>query len=142
MPDFTLTATVSAPYEATVARVRELLADAGFGVLTEIDLQATLHAKLGVEMPPQVILGACRPQLAHQALQADPRVAALLPCNVVVAADGEGRTRVEALDPAVMEAISDAPDLRPLMKDARERLAGVLASLTDGTDHTEAPDAP
>ncbi|MGW4550749.1 DUF302 domain-containing protein [Streptomyces violaceorubidus] len=139
MTDFTMSATVAAPYAATVARVRELLGDAGFGVLTEIDLQATLHTKLGVRMPPQVILGACRPHLAHQALEADPRVAALLPCNVVVASEGERRTRVEVLDPDVMRSLSDAPALKAVAAEARERLTGMMAELTD--DDTEARDA-
>lgn len=128
MTDFTLSETVPTPYDETVARVRELLADAGFGVLTEIDLQATLRAKLGVELPPQVILGACRPALAHQALQADPRLAALLPCNVVVAAEADG-TRVEVLDPAVMTSFSDAPALAALAAEARDRLSGMMEAL-------------
>ncbi|MCA1982251.1 DUF302 domain-containing protein [Nocardioides nematodiphilus] len=127
MTDFTLSATVGAPFEATVERVRLLLADAGFGVLTEIDLAATLHAKLGVEVPAQVILGACRPQLAHQAMQIDPRVAAMLPCNVVVADAGEGRTRVEVFDPEVMMGFS--ADLAAVADDARARLQGMLAAL-------------
>ncbi len=127
MTDFTLSATVGAPVEATVERVRHLLSDAGFGVLTEIDLAATLHAKLGVEVPAQVILGACRPQLAHQAMQIDPRVAAMLPCNVVVADAGEGRTRVEVFDPEVMMGFS--ADLAAVADDARARLQGMLAAL-------------
>jgi uncharacterized protein (DUF302 family) len=134
MSDFTLTVTVPAPYGATVEKVRGLLADAGFGVLTEIDLAATLRAKLGVELPPQVILGACRPPLAHQALQADPRVATMLPCNVVVAAEGDERTRVEVFDPAVMTSFSDA--LADVAADARERLSTMLAALA-----AEVPDA-
>ncbi|MEC9053280.1 MAG: DUF302 domain-containing protein, partial [Actinomycetota bacterium] len=77
-PGYTLSARSSQGYDETVERVRDLLADAGFGVLTEIDLKATLKAKLDVDVAPQVILGACRPQLAHQALAADPSVAALL----------------------------------------------------------------
>lgn len=130
MTDFTLSATIAAPYDAAVAQVRELLADAGFGVLTEIDLQATLRAKLDVEISPQVILGACRPQLAHRALEVDPRVATMLPCNVVVAAHGEDRTRVEVFDPATMTAFSDAASLDVVASEARERLAGMLAALT------------
>ena len=129
MTDFTLTVTVADQYQPTVERVRSLLGDAGFGVLTEIDLSATLRAKLGVEVPPQVILGACRPQLAHQALQADPRIAAMLPCNVVVASEGESRTKVDVFDPVVMTSFSDAPGLGAVAEEARERLAGVLAAL-------------
>eukprot|EP01032_Pedospumella_encystans_P005849 gene5849-6989_t len=92
MADYTLSITTERPYEETVTAVREQLAEAGFGVLTEIDLRATLKAKLDVDVPPQVILGACRPQLAHQALQAEPSIAALLPCNVVVRSVGETTT--------------------------------------------------
>ena len=88
-----------------------------------------MRTKLGVETPPQVILGACRPQLAHQALLADPRLATTLPCNVVVAAEGEGRTRVEAFDPAVMTSFSDAAGLAEVAAEAHERLAGMMKAL-------------
>lgn len=134
--DFTMRTTVPASYDATVGRVRALLADAGFGVLTEIDIRATLQAKLDVQVPAQVILGACRPQLAHRALQADPRIAALLPCNVVVADEGEGRTRVEVLDPAFMVSIAPDPELGAVAADARTRLAGMMDALnrTDTAD--------
>lgn len=136
MTGFTLSATVDEPYAETLARVRELLVDAGFGVLTEIDLQATLRAKLDVEVPPQVVLGACRPQLAHRALELEPRVATMLPCNVVVAAEGEGRTRVEVFDPAVMTAFS--ADLADVASEARTRLSGMLAALTRGVEDSDA----
>ncbi len=135
MTDFTLSATVAAPYDDTVERVRGLLADAGFGVLTEIDMAATLRAKLGVETEPRIILGACRPPLAHQALIADARVATMLPCNVVVAASGEGTT-VEVFDPAVMTAFS--PALADVAREARERLSGMMSTLTS---ELEDPDA-
>lgn len=133
MPGYTLTARSTQGYDATVARVRELLADAGFGVLTEIDLKATLKAKLDVDVTPQVILGACRPQLAHQALAADPSVAALLPCNVVVRADGDGAV-VEAFDPQTMVSMTEATDaVREVATDARERLLGVMSRVEDGS---------
>jgi len=135
MTDYTMSTTVDRPYDTTVTRVRELLADAGFGVLTEIDLRATLQAKLGVDIPSQVILGACRPPLAHQALQADPRVATLLPCNVVVTDEGD-RTRVEVLDPEMMTSFS--PDLAAVAGDARTRLSAVLSVLTDHQESTDA----
>ena len=128
MTDFTLTGTVPSSYEDTVARVRELLAEAGFGVLTEIDLKATLRAKLDVEIAPQVILGACRPQLAHRAVEADPRFAALLPCNVVVAEEAAG-TRVEILDPAVMSGLSPSDAVAEVAAEARERLVGMMDAL-------------
>jgi uncharacterized protein (DUF302 family) len=138
MTDFTLSATVEAPYAATVERVRGLLADAGFGVLTEIDLRATLQAKLGVEVSPQVILGACRPQLAYAALRADPRIAAMLPCNVVVAAEGESRTRVEVFDPVAMMSFSDVAGLAEVAADARARLTGMMAAVTSGGERPDA----
>lgn len=136
MTDFTMSTTVDTPFGATLARVRDLLGDAGFGVLTEIDLAATLHTKLGVEVPPQVILGACRPQLAHQALQVDPRIATLLPCNVVVAAESATRTRVETFDPHLMIGFNS--DLAEVAQEARDRLSAMMATLTD---EQETPDA-
>lgn len=128
--EFTMSTTVTTSYDVTVARVRELLGDAGFGVLTEIDLQATLLAKLGVEVPAQVILGACRPQLAHRALQVDPRIATLLPCNVVVTAIDPQRSRVEVFDPAFMATIAPDPELGAVAADARARLTGMMDALT------------
>ena len=134
--DFTLTATLATPYDDTVARVRDLLGEAGFGVLTEIDIRATLKAKLGEDVPAQLILGACRPQLAHRALQVEPRIATLLPCNVVVADAGEGRTRVEVLDPAFMATIAPDPELAEVAADARARLTGMMEALTGQTGAT------
>lgn len=132
MAEYTLSATVHRPYAQTVDAVRSELAAAGFGVLTEIDLQATLKAKLDVDVGPQIILGACRPQLAQQALQADPSVAALLPCNVVVRALDNSTTLVEAFDPDAMTSFvgPDAADtLRVVAADARRRLTTALTAL-------------
>lgn len=129
MAEFTMSATIGAPYDDAVARVREGLAEAGFGVLTEIDLKATLKAKLDVDVPPKVILGACRPQLAHEALGIDPRVAALLPCNVVVSADGDGRALVEIMDPNVMPEFTGTAALAGVAADARDRLGRMLEAL-------------
>jgi uncharacterized protein (DUF302 family) len=131
--DFTLSTTLTMSYDETVARVRALLGEAGFGVLTEIDIRATLRAKLGEEVPAQVILGACRPQLAHRALQAEPRMAALLPCNVVVADAGEGRTRVEVLDPGFMATLTPDAEVAEVAADARARLTGMMEALTGQT---------
>ena len=131
MTDYTLGAAIDLPYEDAVARVRALLTDAGFGVLTEIDLAATFRAKLGIEVPPRVILGACRPQLAHRALEADPRIATMLPCNVVITYGTDALTRVEVLDPAVMTSFSDGQELAVVAAEARERLSAMLAALTD-----------
>jgi uncharacterized protein (DUF302 family) len=129
----TLTTTLAAPYDESVARVREALADQGFGVLTEIDIRATLKTKLDVDVASQVILGACRPELAHRALQAVPSVAALLPCNVVVRDLEDGTTLVEAVDPDAMMSVVEDPDgeLAAVAADARTRLDAALAALTE-----------
>jgi uncharacterized protein (DUF302 family) len=132
MPDYTLSTTVQRDYEETVQAVRESLAEAGFGVLTEIDLQAVLKAKLDVDVAPQIILGACRPQLAHQALQADPSIAALLPCNVVVRGIDDATTIVEAFDPNAMVSFAGADGsdvLGTVATEARQRLQTALTSL-------------
>jgi len=98
-------------------------------VLTEIDMQATLKAKLGVDIAPQVILGACRPPLAHAALQVEPSIGLLLPCNVVVRAIDGDRTRVETIDPDIMVSVAGNPDLQPVATEARTRLTAALHSL-------------
>jgi uncharacterized protein (DUF302 family) len=128
--DYTLSTTLALPYDDAVAATREALADQGFGILTEIDLAATMKAKLDVDLPPQVILGACRPPLAYEAIQVDPSIAAVLPCNVVVRSLDEGTTVVEAFDPAVMMGMSDRPALGRVAADARQRITAALAALT------------
>jgi uncharacterized protein (DUF302 family) len=139
MSSYTMSTTLDRPYDETVAAVREQLAEAGFGILTEIDLRETLKKKLDVDVAPQVILGACRPQLAHQALEVEPSIAALLPCNVVVRALDDTTTVVEAFDPDVMMSVglgdADGPTgdaIRSVATDARERLSAALAAL-EGT---------
>ena len=127
---YTLGTTVDRPYDETVRAVRDALEAQGFGVLTEIDLRATLQQKLGVDVPPQVILGACRPPLAYEALQADPSIATVLPCNVVVRAIGDTSTVVEAFDPRAMTGLSGDGALDSVAADARRRLTAVLAALT------------
>ncbi|MGA8248765.1 MAG: DUF302 domain-containing protein [Nocardioides sp.] len=129
MATYTLRSEVSLPYETAVAETRAALAEQGFGVLTEIDLAATLNAKLGVDLPPQMILGACRPPLAYEAIQADPAIATVLPCNVVVRSAAAGTTVIEALDPAAMLGLGDDSALEAVASDARERLEAVLATL-------------
>ena len=139
MSSYTISTTLDRPYDETVAAVREQLSEAGFGILTEIDLRETLKKKLDVDVAPQVILGACRPQLAHQALEVEPSIAALLPCNVVVRALDDTTTVVEAFDPDVMMSVglgdADGPAgdaIRSVATDARERLSKALASM-EGT---------
>jgi uncharacterized protein (DUF302 family) len=120
--------TLDAPFGEAVGRVRAALARQGFGVLTEIDVTATMQAKLGEQMEDYVILGACNPPFAHQALGIDRSLGLLLPCNVVVrAADGE--TVVEALDPQVMVTLTGRPELKPVADEVTRRLAAALAEL-------------
>jgi uncharacterized protein (DUF302 family) len=127
---------VDSPYEETVALVREALAAQGFGVLTEIDVQATLRDKRGVEMEPYVILGACNPDLAHRALEIDRAIGVLLPCNVVVTGTG-ARTKVQIFDPLLMATVTGREELHPIAAEADQRLSGVLAALPQAG----APDA-
>ncbi len=130
MATFTLSATLPRSYDDAVEAVRAALGEQGFGILTEIDLKATLKAKLDVDVAPQVILGACRPALAHEALGVDPSIAAVLPCNVVVRALDEGTTLVEAFDPDAMMGLADNAALHAVAADAKERLTAALAALT------------
>ena len=126
---YALSTTVAKPYDETVETVKAALGEQGFGVLTEIDLKATLKKKLDVDVPAQVILGACRPPLAYASLQAEPSVGLLLPCNVVVRETEHG-TVVEAVDPQTMVALTDNGDLQPVADEAKERLEKALASLS------------
>jgi uncharacterized protein (DUF302 family) len=122
--------TVPLPYDHTVARVREELQKAGFGVLTEIDVQATLKKKLDVEFRPYVILGACNPPFAHQALTAERDIGLLLPCNVIVyAGDEPGTSVVAALDPVEALALTGRADIATLAAEVRSRLARALDAL-------------
>ena len=127
---YALSTTVVRDFTETLEATRAALADQGFGVLTEIDLSATLKEKIGVDVPPQVILGACRPPLAYAALQAEPSIGLLLPCNVVVRDTGDGATVVEAVDPSVMETLTHNDKLADVSADARQRLQAALDSLT------------
>jgi uncharacterized protein (DUF302 family) len=118
---------VPASYEDAVALVREALARKGFGVLTEIDVKATLKKKLDVDFRPYVILGACNPQLAHQALTAERAIGLLLPCNVVVyASDAPGRSVMAVLDPVAQLGATGRDDIRPIAEQVRALMQGVL----------------
>lgn len=132
---YALSTTVTGPYDETVTRVRAALAEQGFGVLTEIDIQATMKAKLDADVAPQVILGACRPPLALAALQAEPSIGLLLPCNVVVRSLDDTTTIVEAVDPQMMVSMTDNPALQVVADDAASRLGLALTGL-DGTPLT------
>ena len=121
--------TVGLTHDEALARVTEGLAKEGFGVLTEIDVAATLKKKLGLDIPPYRILGACNPQFAHRALQAEPQIGALLPCNVVVRNDAEGHTLVEVMDPAAVMSLVGRAEIVPIAAEVRQRLERVLAAL-------------
>jgi uncharacterized protein (DUF302 family) len=126
---YALSTTVRTPYDETVEAVKAALGEQGFGVLTEIDMKATLKTKLDVDVPAQVILGACRPPLAYASLQREPSIGLLLPCNVVVR-EAEDGTVVEAVDPQTMVSMTDNGDLQEIADEAKERLEKALASLS------------
>lgn len=121
--------TVEMPFETALERAREALQREGFGVLTRIDVQATLKEKLGAEVPPFVILGACNPPLAHRALEIEPQVGLLLPCNVVVRDLGGGKVRVEAINALAMMSLFPVAGLEPVARQVNERLSRVVAAL-------------
>jgi len=116
-------------YDEVVARVTELLAGEGFGVLTEIDVQATLKKKLDVDVKRYVILGACNPPLAHRALTAEPDIGVLLPCNVCVSERDGGGTRVAAMNPVAAFDLIGNPGVAPIADDVRGRLQRVIDAL-------------
>lgn len=126
--DYGYSVRTSLPFAGAAARVREALKEQGFGVLTEIDVQATMREKLGQEMGGYLILGACNPPLAHRALTADSSIGLLLPCNVVIRAEA-GQTVVEALDPQTMVTITGEPALKPIAAEAASRLQAALSAL-------------
>ena len=122
------TVLIDDPVAEAVPKVKDALKAQGFGTLTEIDVQATLKEKIDADVDPYVILGACNPRLAHRALQLEPDVGLLLPCNVVVRTHG-GRTMVSALDPEIIAEMADHPDLKAVAEEARGLLDAALESL-------------
>ena len=114
--------TVSLPMDEAEARVRDELQAEGFGVLTEIDVQATFKKKLDVDFRPYKILGACSPPAAHQALQAEPLIGTMLPCNVVLQEAGEGQTEIAAVDPVASMSAVENDRLGEIAADIRDRL--------------------
>ncbi|MBQ1101004.1 DUF302 domain-containing protein [Streptomyces sp. b94] len=123
------TVRLDADFDTAVSAVRKALADQGFGILTEIDVKATLKEKLGHDMEDYLILGACNPPLAHQALEADRSIGLLLPCNVVVRRDGD-TTLVQALDPGTMVTLTGLAALEPVAADATARLDAALNAVS------------
>jgi len=126
-----LSTTMHTSFDEAVSRTREALAEQGFGVLTEIDVKATLKAKLGEDMEDYLILGACNPPLAHRAVNIDRQIGLLLPCNVVVRADpkDEGTVLVEAMDPQVLVDVTGEGALRPVADEVTTKLQAAIDSL-------------
>ena len=121
--------TVNMTFDVALARTTEELQKEGFGVLTDIDVAATLKKKLNQDMPPYRILGACNPPLAHRALEAEPSIGLLLPCNVVVREDAAGRVQVEIMDPNAVLELVDKPAVHEVAREVRQRLERVLNAL-------------
>ena len=120
---------VAHSFEDAVESVTLALQNEGFGILTEIDVAATMKKKLGVDMPPYRILGACNPGLAHRAIEVEPAIGLLLPCNVVVRQDAAGSVRVEFMDPQAVLELVDKPEITQVAQEVRERLERVLAAI-------------
>jgi len=125
---YAITRTVDAPFAETIERVTEALAAEGFGILTTIDVQATMRKKLDLGIEPYTILGACNPQLASRGLAIEPDLGVLLPCNVVVRRDGD-QTVIAAMEPLAAMALAANPDLEPVATEARERIERAIASI-------------
>ena len=134
---YAIEVTTARSFDDAIARVTELLADEGFGVLTEIDVKATLKAKLGHDMEDYLILGACNPPLAHRALDARRQIGLLLPCNVVVRADPDhaGTVLVEAMNPGLLVEVTGEPELRPVAEEVTDKLKAAIDSLKPAVHH-------
>ena len=120
-----LTTTLDRPFDDVVTDVRDALAAQGFGIISEIDMQATLRTKIGVDIPRQIILGACNPAFAHRSLQEDPSIGLLLPCNIVVR-DTDSGTVVEMIDPQVLVSVTEHPGMQQIANEVSEGLAAAM----------------
>lgn len=120
---------VAHSFDAAIERVTLALQNEGFGILTDIDVAATMKKKLSLDMPPYRILGACNPGLAHRAIEIEPAIGLLLPCNVVVRQDGADSVRVEIMDPQAVLELVDKPAITQVAQEVRQRLERVLAAL-------------
>ena len=120
---------VATPFAETVARVTKALSEEGFGILTDIDVAATMKAKLNEDIPPYRILGACNPPLAHRAIKAEPSIGLLLPCNVVVRENDVGSVRVEFMDTDAVLKLVGKPEIDALAIEVRQRLERVMAAV-------------
>lgn len=127
---------IELPYSDVVERTRQALSDEGFGVLTEIDVHATLKQKLDVDFRPYIIIGACNPPLAHQALSAERDIGLLLPCNLIVyAGDDEGTSVVAALDPVEQPKLTGNEGVEPVAEEVRARLERVVEAVAVEPPH-------
>lgn len=120
---------VSLPFDQAIERVTQALKDEGFGVLSDIDVAATLKNKLDVDIPPYRILGACNPPLAHRALESEPSIGLLLPCNVVVREDEGGAVHIEFMDPDAVLQLVENPQVAQVAVEVRQRLDRVMRTL-------------
>ncbi len=127
--DYAIVKPVSSSYEETIDKVRAALKEEGFGILSEIDIAATLKAKLDVDTPRTLVLGACNPKLANRALSAEVNISTLLPCNVVVRENGKGQTEVAAVNPWIMGRIIGSDPIRAVADEADQKIRRALATL-------------
>lgn len=125
---YAITRTIDTPFDETIQRATDALASEGFGILTTIDVQATMKKKLDLSIAPYTILGACNPELASRGLAAEPDLGVLLPCNVVIRRDGD-QTVIAAMEPLAAMALAANPALEPIATEARERLERAVASI-------------